>query len=126
MSGANEVDRRRRHSRKQNPFKTSSPPVITVNMPGLTAFPLAPEDFHEAGFKAVLPVPAEVGEVYPCAIHVRESVAHGFLARVAWVKEIRGLPPAWEVGFALEISDLEQGELESLLRAAVATNGSSM
>jgi len=108
----------RRHRRQPNPYKGTFPPVITMDMPGLSGYPLPPEDFHEVGFRALVPVPLEVGAAFPCAVHARGSTVLGFRARVAWVKEVRGLPPMWEVGFLLEISDLEREELRRLLSAA--------
>ena len=59
--------------RTDNPFKRISPPVVAVNMPGLTDHPLGPENFNEAGFRAHLPVPGELGAVYP--------LPHSFLRR---------------------------------------------
>jgi hypothetical protein len=105
--------------RTDNPFKGISPPVVAVNMPGLTDHPLAPEDFNETGFRAHLPVPGEVGAVYPCVIHFRDVAVEGFFARVVWLKEIVGLPPSWEAGFNLEIPDLERSELAEMLRAGL-------
>ena len=115
---------KRRDPRHPNPYKGTFPPVITMDMPGLAGFPLSPEDFSEGGFKTLVPVPLEAGAVFPCAVHVRGSTILGFMARVAWVREVQGLPPMWEVGFSLEISDLEREELWRLLSAATGRSRS--
>ena len=108
----------RKDPRQPNPHKGTFPPVITMDMPGLAGYPLSPEDFSERGFKVLVPVPLEAGAAFPCAVHVRGSSVLGFRARVAWVREVRGLPPMWEAGFSLDILDPVREELRRLLAAS--------
>ena len=99
---------------------------VVVDAPGLSDFPLVPEDVSASGFKVVVGHPPEVGRSSACSIQIAEEMFGDCEGTVVWVRKSPAKIPSWEVGIAVKTKDAEKGRLASLLQELSAQFGRSI
>ena len=77
--------------------------LILIEAPQISEVLLSPRDISLGGFMIESPIQVEAGEVIDCSIEIKGKHFFDCKAKAAWIKEIDTDPPAWDIGFSLEI-----------------------
>ena len=107
----NEKEERRTYSRYTIP--------VVIDAPDISELPLVPEDVSVGGFRVIVKVKPEVGDVVYCNITVFDERFNDCYGRVAWTGENDQTPGSWVVGIRVDHADSDIGRLNEKLKEVV-------